>query len=124
MSATGPLTMKRQTWSIPGNLTHLTVPVVLLIVLLLAALIRGPQLFTNDGLAGALIVASPLILAAIALTPIVMVGRGSVDLSIGPLIGFINVTLVKWLVENGIQSPIAVFAYVIFAGMAYQLIQG
>jgi ribose transport system permease protein len=124
MTSTAPISVKRAAWSLPGNLTHLTVPLALLIALLVAALIRAPQLFTSDGVAGALIVATPLILAAVALTPIVLVGRGSVDLSIGPLIGFINVTLVKWLVENGIQSPIAVFAYVIFAGMAYQLIQG
>ena len=105
------------------RLGHLAVPVVLLLALLLATAIHGPQLFTNDGLAGAVIVAAPLVLATLALTPIVMVGRGSVDLSVGPLIGFINVSLVHWLVENGIDDPWAVFAYVIGAGMAYQLIQ-
>ena len=54
----------------------------------------------------------------------VYAGRGSIDLSIGPLIGFINVTLVKWLVENGIESPVLVCAYVIFAGVLYELILG
>lgn len=107
-----------------GSLGHLSVPVILLVALLLATVLRGPQLFSNDGIAGAVIVAAPLILATLALTPIVMVGRGSVDLSVGPLIGFINVTLVHWLVENGYQSPLLVFGYVILAGILYQLIQG
>lgn len=102
---------------------HLAVPTLLLVVLLAAAALRGPQLFTDTGLAGAVIVATPLILAALAITPIVLVGRGSVDLSVGPLIGFVNVTLVHWLVENGVDNPILVFAYVIGAGMLYQLIQ-
>lgn len=105
------------------GLGHLTVPVVLLIVLLSASVLRGPRLFSNDGIAGAVIVAAPLILAALALTPIALVGRGSVDLSIGPLVGFINVTLVKWLVENGIQSPVAVFGYVVLAGVLYELLE-
>lgn len=102
------------------GLAHLTVPVVLLAVLLLSAAQRSPNLFTSSGLAGAVIVAAPLILATMALTPIVMVGRGSVDLSIGPLIGFINVTLVAWLVGNGIQSPVAIFGYALLAGALYQ----
>jgi ribose transport system permease protein len=106
------------------RLGHLTVPVVLLAALLAASLLRGPHLFTNEGVAGAVIVLAPLILGTLALTPIVLVGRGSVDLSVGPLIGFINVTLVKWLVENGFQSPLAVFAYVIGAGVVYELLLG
>lgn len=103
---------------------HLIVPSVLLIVLTVTAAVRGPHLFTTDGIAGAVIVAVPLILATLALTPIALVGRGGVDLAVGPLMGFINVSLVKWLVENHITSPILVFAYVIGAGILYQLIQG
>ncbi len=57
--------------------------------------------------------AAPLILAALAVTPIVLAGRGGVDLSVGPLLGFINVTLVKWLVENDYASPVIVIAYVV-----------
>lgn len=103
---------------------HLAVPVFLICVLLLVAVARSPRLFSSDGIAGAIIVMAPQILATLALTPIVLVGRGSVDLSVGPLIGFINVTLVAWLVMNGVQSPVAVFAYCIAAGVVYQLIQG
>ena len=81
---------------------------------------RGPRLFTSEGIGGAIIVVTPLILAALAVTPIVLVGRGGVDLSVGPLLGFINVTLIKWLVENNHASPLIVFPYIVFAGVVYQ----
>lgn len=100
----------------------LIVPVVLVAGLLAIAAVRGPHLFTSSGLGSAIIVAAPLILAALALTPIALVGRGGVDLSVGPLLGFINVSLVKWLVEPGWTSPVLVVGYVITAGVIYQLL--
>ena len=56
------------------------VPVALIIVLCLAALYRSPTLFSSNGLGSAIIVVAPLILAALALTPIALAGRGGVDL--------------------------------------------
>jgi ribose transport system permease protein len=102
---------------------HLIVPIALLVVLLVLCAIRAPKLFSVDGIAGAVIVCAPLTLAALALTPIALVGRGGVDLSIGPLIGFINVTLVHWLVEHDVTSPILIFGYAILAAVSYQLLQ-
>jgi len=101
---------------------HLVAPIFLIAVLLLVAMVRAPQLFTIDGIGGAIIVVTPLILATLALTPIVLVGRGGVDLSVGPLLGFINVGLVKWLVETGHASPITVVAYIVSAGVLYQVL--
>ena len=96
----------------------------LFVVLLVISAVCGPHLFTLDGAAGAIIVVVPLVLAAMALTPIALVGRGSVDLAIGPLIGFLNVTLVQVLIANDVTSPVAVIAWVIAVGVAYQLLQG
>jgi len=107
-----------------ANHGHLMVPSILLIVLLIAAAIRGPQLYTNEGMAGAIMVAVPLILATLALTPVALVGRGGVDLAVGPLLGFINVSLVSWLVGHQVHNPVLVVLYVILAGVLYQLIQG
>lgn len=103
--------------------SHLRVPFVLLVVLLATAALRGPRLFTVDGIAGAIIVAVPLMLAAMALTPIALAGRGGVDLAVGPLIGFINVTMIQWLVGNDIQSPVLVIAFMVGMGVAYQVVQ-
>ena len=101
----------------------LLVPGLLFVVLVLLAVIVSPRLFTVNGLGGAILVATPLILTTMALTPIVMVGRGSVDLSVGPLLGFINVTLISWLVGNGITNPVAVVLWVVGAGALFQLVQ-
>ncbi|AUX79386.1 ABC transporter permease [Sinorhizobium fredii] len=101
----------------------LFVPAALFLVLLVAVAIRGPSLFTTNGLAGAILVASPLILTALAITPIVMAGRGAVDLSVGPLMGFINVTVITWLVGNGITNPVVVICWAVVLGAAFQLLQ-
>jgi ribose transport system permease protein len=105
------------------ELGPLAVPGLLFVVLLAAVALRSPTLFTGAGLAGAILVSAPLILATLALTPIVMAGRGSVDLSVGPLLGFINVTLVAWLVGNGITNPVVIFAWAMGLGAAWQVLQ-
>lgn len=103
--------------------TYLVVPVVLFLVLVTIAVFRSPNLFTSEGLGGAIVVAAPLVLCTLAITPIVMVGRGSVDLSVGPLMGFINVTLVAWLAANGFTNPVLVFVWAMALGALYQLLQ-
>ncbi|MEO1248735.1 MAG: ABC transporter permease [Pseudomonadota bacterium] len=100
--------------------SHLWVPATLVAILLVFAAFRTPQLFTSVGLAGAVLVAAPLILAAMAITPIALAGRGGVDLSIGPLVGFINVTIVTWLTPAGYDSPMAIFIYAIAAACIWQ----
>lgn len=100
----------------------LLMPISLLFVLLGIAVLRAPNLMTSAGIGSAIIVATPLILATYALMALVISGRGTVDLSVGPLIGFINVTLVQLHVAGVLNSPIAVFGYAILIGAAYQLI--
>ena len=101
----------------------LFVPLALFVVLLCCIAIGGGNLFTLNGMSGAILIATPLILTTLAATPIVMAGRGAVDLSVGPLLGFIDVTLIAWVVGNGITNPVAVFAWAVGLGAAYQLIQ-
>ena len=100
---------------------QLIVPIALIIALAVMALVRGPNLYSSTGIGSAIIVIAPLIMAAIALTPIALAGRGGVDLSVGPLLGFINVSLVKWLVGHDVTHPLLVVGYVIAAGVIYQV---
>lgn len=104
----------------PLPLAHLVMPATLVTVLLLISIVRSPHLFTTDGMASAVLVAAPLILAAVAITPVAMAGRGGVDLSIGPLVGFINVTIVAWLTPHGLGQPVTVFVYAIVTACAWQ----
>lgn len=107
--------------AIPTLDRQLIVPIALIIVLAVMALVRGPNLYSNAGIGSAIIVIAPLILAALALTPIALAGRGGVDLSVGPLLGFINVSLVKWLIGHDFIHPLLVVGYVIAAGVIYQV---
>ena len=104
--------------------TYLLVPILLLCILLIIAVLRAPSLISSAGIGSAIIVAAPLILATYALTIIAMAGRAGVDLSIGPLLGFINVGMIQLYAAGVISSPFAFFAYAIAVGVLYQLLMG
>ena len=104
--------------------SYLLVPMFIFFALLIFAVIRGPNLISSAGIGSVVIVVAPLILATYALTIIVMAGRGGVDLSIGPLIGFINVGMIQLFAVGFMESPIAFFLYAMGVGVAYQLLQG
>lgn len=101
---------------------YLLMPITLFFGLLALAVLRAPSLMTSAGIGSAIIVATPLILATYALMASAISGRGTVDLSVGPLIGFVNVTLIQFSSAGLLESPIAVFLYAIFIGALYQLI--
>lgn len=105
----------------PSN-PFLIVPITLFFALLTLAVLRSSSLVTPSGIGSAVIVATPLILATYALMATVIAGRGTIDLSIGPLIGFINVTLIQLHGMGIISNPIVVFGYAMLAGAAYQLL--
>ena len=87
----------------------LLVPISLFFLLLGLAVLRSPSLVTSAGIGSAIIVATPLILATYALMAVVIAGRGTVDLSVGPLIGFVNVTLIQLHGAGVLENPFAVF---------------
>ncbi|UCI32333.1 ABC transporter permease [Mesorhizobium sp. B4-1-4] len=81
--------------------------VVLLAILLAVNLILSPARF-QPGSWGALVgLAAPLIGAAIASTPVILAGRGGIDISVGPLMGFVNAVVIQVLfLKAGISSPL------------------
>ncbi len=107
-----------------ANGMYLLVPILLLFALLLIAVIRSPSLVAQTGIGSAVIVAAPLVLATYALMATVIAGRVTVDLSIGPLIGFINVTLIQIHGAGGLETPVAFFLYAIAVGVLYQVVVG
>ena len=102
--------------------TYMLVPILLLFLLLIIAVLRSPNLISPAGIGSAVIVLTPLALATYALMALAIAGRGTVDLSIGPLMGFINVTLVVLSGMGALESPVAFFLYAIAVGIAYQLL--
>lgn len=118
------MTAAEHTQSSSGSNTYLMVPILIFFALLIFAVIRGPNLISSAGIGSAVIVVAPLVLATYALTIIVMAGRAGVDLSIGPLIGFINVGMIQLFSAGFMESPIAFFLYAMGVGVAYQLLVG
>jgi len=104
--------------------TYLLVPILLLFLLLIIAVLRSPNLVSSAGIGSAVIVMTPLVLATYSLMALAMAGRGTVDLSVGPLMGFVNVTLVVLNGLGALESPLLFFLYAIAVGVAYQLLMG
>jgi ribose transport system permease protein len=104
--------------------TFLLVPILLFFGLLIVSVLRSPSLITSSGIGSAEIVVAPLVLSTYALMATALAGRATVDLSVGPLLGFINVTLIQLSAANVVNSPIAVFAYALGAGVLYQILFG
>ncbi|RUV35754.1 ABC transporter permease [Mesorhizobium sp. M7A.F.Ca.MR.148.00.0.0] len=91
--------------------------VVLLVVLLAVNLILSPGRF-QPGSWGALVgLAAPLIGAAIASTPVILAGRGGIDISVGPLMGFVNALTIQVLfLGTGISSPLVLVPAALLVG--------
>ncbi|RUX31121.1 ABC transporter permease [Mesorhizobium sp. M7A.F.Ca.US.011.01.1.1] len=91
--------------------------VVLLVVLLAINLILSPGRF-QPGSWGALVgLAAPLIGAAIASTPVILAGRGGIDISVGPLMGFVNALTIQVLfLGAGISSPLVLVPAALLVG--------
>jgi ribose transport system permease protein len=104
--------------------TSLVTPFALFAVLLAISGVRGPALFTANGLDGALIGAAPLVLGTLAITTIAIAGPAGVDLSIGPAMTLINIEIVIELPKIGVTGPVAVFACAIGLGILVQVVIG
>ena len=99
---------------------YLMVPIFIFFALLIFALIRSPILISQSGIGSAIMLTAPLILTTYALTFIAMAGRGGVDLSIGPFMGFINVSSIQLYAAGFLQSPVGWFIYAFAMGLIWQ----
>lgn len=102
--------------------TYLLVPILLIAVLLSIATIRGPNLVSLSGFGSAIVVAAPLILATFSLMSLAVAGRGTVDLAVGPLLAFINVSIVKLNGLGIVTGPFGIFLVALGIGILYQLV--
>jgi ribose transport system permease protein len=78
----------------------------LLAILLVVNVLLNPARFAPAAWGATIGLAAPLIAASIAATPAILGGRGGIDVSVGPLMGFVNAIIVQALITNaGISSP-------------------
>ena len=69
--------------------------------------------------------AGPMMVASIASMPSILGGRGGIDISIGPLMGFINVLVVKTLVGDlGVSSPWIIVPFALLVGASVGALNG
>lgn len=98
---------------------------VLFVLLLAVNIIINPARFA-PGAWGTLIgLAAPLIGAALASTPAILGGRGGIDISVGPLMGFINAVVVLVLVQRlGIETPWIIVPVAVVIGALVGAVNG
>jgi ribose transport system permease protein len=82
----------------------LFVVVALVVVLLAVNLVLAPSMLSGSQLPSTVNLLVPALLVAMASVPSVMTGRGGIDLSVGPLLGFTNVVLVGVLLPHGLGN--------------------
>nr|WP_102959618.1 ABC transporter permease [Mangrovicella endophytica] len=98
---------------------------LLFVVLLVLNIALNPARFAPHNWGSVLGLAAPLLLAALAVTVPFLAGRGSIDVSVGPLIGLVNVLIVKGLILGaGIQSPLLIVPAALILGLASGALNG
>jgi ribose transport system permease protein len=98
---------------------------LLLLVLLALNIWLNPVRFAPGNWGTLIGLAAPLIGAALASTPAILGGRGGIDVSIGPLMGFVNAIVVKVLITNlGLDSPFVVITAAILIGAGIGAVNG
>ena len=79
---------------------------MLLVALVIANIVAIPGFLSSSGYLALLVAGlAPIAIAAIASTPSILSGGGGVDISIGPLVGFINIVLTVVLIPHGLGAP-------------------
>lgn len=113
-------------WSrIRGALGQAGFGLVLLVLLLAVNIVLNPARFAPASWGTLIGLAAPLVCAALASTPVILGGRGGIDISIGPLMGFVNAILVAVLIGRmGMESPFIVIPAAILMGAAVGLFNG
>lgn len=97
---------------------------LLFAILLVANLVTIPEFVSPGNIAGTLAIAAPFVIAAIASTPPIISGGGGIDLSVGPLLGFVNVLLIAWLLPHQLAAPQIAIPILLVFGALVGLVNG
>jgi ribose transport system permease protein len=104
--------------------SYAAVPLVLLILLFIVNAAVQPQFLAQNSWATSMSVLCPTVLTAMAMTLPVLSGNGGIDLSVGPLAGFMTVLISTILVPAGITTPVLVIPIVVVFGALSGAING
>lgn len=98
---------------------------ILFVILLVINIFLNPARFSPAAWGTLIGLAAPLIGAAIASTPAVLGGRGGIDISVGPLMGFVNAIIVLVFIQGlGITSPFVIVPAALLVGLLGGAVNG
>jgi ribose transport system permease protein len=110
-------------WPVPDR--SLALALSILIVLLAANLVMNPARFHPAAWGTLIGLAAPLIGAALASTPVILAGRGGIDISVGPLMGLVNAVVIQTaFLQGGISSPFVLWPLALLLGGAVGAFNG
>ncbi|MER9607674.1 ABC transporter permease [Mesorhizobium sp. M0312] len=90
---------------------------VLLVILIAVNLLLNPARLHPAAWGTLIGLAAPLIGAALASAPVILAGRGGIDISVGPLMGFVNAMVIQLLfLKLGISSPLVIVPAALLIG--------
>ncbi len=94
------------------------------VVLLIANVIARSSFATPSSWPATLATFAPFALAAMASTPQILSGAGSIDISIGPLLNLVDIVIVSVLIPHGLGSPWIAVPVALGIGAAMGAING
>lgn len=98
---------------------------ILFVILLAINIFINPARFAPSAWGTLIGLAAPLIGAAIASAPAILGGRGGIDISVGPIMGFVNAIVVLVLIQKlGLTSPWIVVGAAVAIGGLVGLLNG
>ncbi len=99
--------------------------IVLFVLLLAVNLLLNPARYLPGNWGTLIGLAAPLIGASLASAPVILAGRGGIDISVGPAMGFVNAVVIQALFLNlGIASPALLIGAALLTGLAVGAING
>jgi ribose transport system permease protein len=102
----------------------LTLVAVLVLVLLVVNVVLTPDIVSRHQLPNMINLLVPSVLVAMASVPAVMSGRGGIDLSVGPLLGFVNVFLIGVLLPHGLGGAWTSVPLLLALGVGVGVVNG
>ena len=117
--------LPRASWAAVRRYGYAALAYTLLVALLAISWSLEHQFFALNALADTLAGAAPVTILSIAVTVPILAGNGGIDLSIGPLVSLINVSIVTLAADGHIPSaPYAVIPVALTIGVASGLVNG
>ena len=97
---------------------------LLFVALLVASVMQDASIVSPRFLTGSFSVAVPLVIGAMAVTPAILAGGGGMDLSVGPLMGFVNVLMVTALMPASLGDWWIAVPLLLLLGLAVGAVNG